>query len=36
MAASENAIALIDLGMPDGSGIDIIHELTAHYPCSNQ
>lgn len=32
MAASENAIALIDLGMPDGSGIDIIHELTAHYP----
>lgn len=32
MAASGNAIALIDLGMPDGSGIDIIHELTAHYP----
>ena len=32
MADSINPLALIDLGMPDGSGIDIIRELTAHYP----
>ncbi|BEV46135.1 response regulator transcription factor [Afipia carboxidovorans] len=32
MADNSGALALIDLGMPDGSGIDIIRELTARYP----
>jgi len=32
MAANSGAVALIDLGMPDGSGIDIIRELNARYP----
>jgi len=32
MTDSAGALALIDLGMPDGSGIDIIRELTARYP----
>lgn len=32
MANSNGALALIDLGMPDGSGIDIIRELNARYP----
>lgn len=32
MADSSGALALIDLGMPDGSGIDIIRELTTRYP----
>jgi DNA-binding NarL/FixJ family response regulator len=29
---SGGALALIDLGMPDGSGIEIISELNARYP----
>jgi DNA-binding NarL/FixJ family response regulator len=32
LADSSAALALIDLGMPDGSGIDIIRELNARYP----
>jgi DNA-binding NarL/FixJ family response regulator len=32
LAGSSGALALIDLGMPNGSGIDIIRELNARYP----
>ncbi|RYE62202.1 MAG: response regulator transcription factor [Oxalobacteraceae bacterium] len=32
MAGSVSPLALIDLGMPDGSGIDIIRELNERYP----
>lgn len=32
MADSAGALALIDLGMPDGSGIDIIRNMNAHHP----
>lgn len=32
MADSASPLALIDLGMPDGSGLDIIRELNARYP----
>lgn len=32
MADSTKPVALIDLGMPDGSGIDIIRELNTRYP----
>lgn len=31
LAGSSGALALIDLGMPDGSGIDIIRELNVRY-----